>query len=121
MADTGIFCTTAEVLRKAGANASAVSVTEAYTNDYVAQAESYINTRTLYNWSDVYATLDADVKSILKDAASSLAAIYVIQYDMSGFTSRQEALIMINILWARVESCCRELEKEANRTFVQEA
>lgn len=121
MADTGIFATTAEIGYKAGANKSPVSSAEAYTNSFIAQAESYINARTLYNWSDAYGTLNADVKGILKDAGSSLAAIYVINYDMSGFTSRQEALIMVNLLWARVDECCKILEKEANRTFVQEA
>ena len=98
MADTGIFATTAEVARKAGANASATSVAEAYTNDYMTQVESLINSLCRFNFSDVYTTLDADVKSILKEVASDLAAIYVIQYDMSGFTSRVEAEDMINIL-----------------------
>lgn len=98
MADTGIFATTAEVQRKAGANASATSNTEAYINDYMTQAESTINVMTRYNWSDAYSTLDADVKGILKDVASCLAAIYVIQYDMSGFTTRTEAEDMINVL-----------------------
>ena len=121
MADQGIFATTAEIGYKAGANASSTAKAEAYTNSFIAQAESYINARTLYNWSDAYAGLNADVKGILKEAGSSLAAIYVINYDMSGFTSRQEALIMVNILWARVEECCKLLEKEANRTFVQQA
>lgn len=98
MADTGIFCTTAEVERKAGANCSATSKAEAYTNDYVTQAESLINVLTRHNWSDDYAGLNADVKGILKEVASNLAAIYVIQYDMSGFTSRVEAEDMINTL-----------------------
>ena len=98
MADTGIFCTTAEVERKAGANCSATSKAEAYTNDYVAQAESIINTMCRYNFSDNYSTLNADTKQILKQVASDLAAIYVISYDMSGFTSRIEAEDMINIL-----------------------
>jgi len=120
MADTGIFATTAEIGYKAGANASATSKAETYTNSFISQAESYINARTLYNWSDAYPGLNADFKGILKEAGSSLAAIYVINYDMSGFTSRQEALIMVNILWARVEECCKILEKEVNRTKVQE-
>lgn len=98
MADTGIFCTTAEVLRKAGAGASATSSAEAYTNDFVTQAESEINALCRYNFSDNYAALNADVKGILKAVASNLAAIYVIQYDMSGFTSRIEAEDMINVL-----------------------
>ena len=98
MADTGIFCTTAEVERKAGANASATSKAEAYTNDYVAQAESLINCVCRYNFSDNYSTLNDDVKMILKEVASNLAAIYVISYDMSGFTTRIEAEDMINVL-----------------------
>lgn len=98
MADTGIFCTTAEVERKAGANCSAVSKAEGYTNDYVTQAESLINTLVRFNFTDAYAGLNVDVKGILKEVASNIAAIYVIQYDMSGFTTRTEAEDMINIL-----------------------
>lgn len=98
MADTGIFATTAEVGYKAGANASATSKSEAYVNSYMAQVESFINVFCRFNFSDNYASLNADVKGILKDAASNLAAIYVIQYDMAGFTSRTEAEDMINVL-----------------------
>lgn len=98
MADTGIFCTTSEVLRKAGANASPVSAVEAYTNDFVSQAESLINCVCRYNFSDNYSTLNIDVKGLLKEVASDLAAMYVIQYDMSNFSSRGEAEDMINLL-----------------------
>ena len=98
MVDTGIFATTAEVARKAGANASATSVAEAYVNDYMTQAESVINAVTRRNWSADYSGLNADVRGLLKEVASNLAAIYVIIYDMSGFTSRVEAEDMINVL-----------------------
>jgi len=98
MANTGIFATTTEVSRKAGANASATSNTEAYINDFMTQVESEINAATRYNWSDAYTGLDADVKGILKAVSSNLAAIYVINYDLSGFTSRVEAEDMINVL-----------------------
>lgn len=121
MADTGIFCTTAEVERKAGANCSATSKAEAYVNDYVTQAESEINAVTRFNWSDAYSGLNADVKGLLKLAASNLAAIYVIQYDMSGFTSRIEAEDMINILrdgYLRAISLLRDKKVE---TFITEA
>ena|SRR3990167_4758811 len=98
MADTGIFATTAEVQRKAGAGASTTSKAEAYVNDFMTQAESLINAVCLYNFSDAYTNLNVDVKGLLKEVASNLAAIYVIQYDMSGFSSRAEAEDMINIL-----------------------
>ncbi len=98
MADTGIFATTAEVERKAGANVSSVSKAEAYVNDYMTQVEAQINVATRHNFSDAYSGLNADVKGILKEIASNLAAIYAISYDMSGFTSRIEAEDMINVL-----------------------
>ena len=98
MADEGTFATTSEIQYKAGANASATSKAEAYTNVYIKQAESLINSVCRYNFTDNYSTLNTDTKHLLKEVASNLAAIYVIQYDMSGFTSRVEAEDMINVL-----------------------
>ena len=87
MADTGIFATTAEVERKAGANVSATSVAEAYVNQYMTEVESLINCTIRYNFSDNYATLNADTKNILKEISSNLAAIYVINYDVSSIVT----------------------------------
>lgn len=98
MADTGIFATTAEVERKAGAGVSSTSKGEAYVNDYMTQVESFINSFCRFNFSDAYGTLNVDTRGILKEVASNLAAIYVIQYDFSGITSRVEGEDRINIL-----------------------
>lgn len=98
MADTGIFATTDEVERKAGLGASSISITEAYVNDYMSQVEAQINSACRFNFSDNYGSLNADTKGILKEVASNLAAIYVISYDMEGYTTRIEAENMINIL-----------------------
>jgi hypothetical protein len=121
MADTGIFATTAEIGYKAGANASATSKAEAYTNSFVAQAESFINVACKYNFSDAYSSLNADIKGILKEAASNLAAIYVIQYDISGFTSRGEAELMINVLYQRVNDCIGLLMSPDMKDFMNGA
>jgi len=121
MADTGIFATTAEVARKAGDGASATSVAEAYVNDFMTQAESEINIATRHNWSDDYAGLNADVKGILKEAASNLAAIYVISYDMSGFTSRTEAENMVNILRDGYLRCISLLRDKKAQDFMEGA
>lgn len=121
MADTGIFCTTAEVVRKAGANASATSTAEAYTNDFVTQAESEINALTRYNWSDAYSGLNADVKGVLKQAASNLAAIYCINYDMSDFPSIREAEDRINVLRDAYLRCISILRDKKMQTFLQNA
>ena len=98
MTDTGIFATTAQVGYKVGAGASATSNTEAYINNFMFQAESYINSICRYNFSDTYGALNDDTKGILQECASNIAAIYVIMYDMSGYSSRIDAEDMINIL-----------------------
>jgi len=97
MAHTGIFATSDEILVKAGENYD-TSITEARINALCAQVESTINCICRYNYSDDYAGLNADVKGILSEVASNLVAIYIISFNMAGFTSRIEAEDMINIL-----------------------
>lgn len=121
MADTGIFCTTAEVQYKAGDGANTTVNTETYINNFVTQAESEINVATRHNWSDAYSGLNVDVKGILKQAASNLAAIYVIQYDMGGYTSRREAESMINILRDGYLRCIALLRDLKSQDFVSGA
>lgn len=118
MADTGIFATTAEVQRKVGENASATANVEAYINDFMTQAESYINIATRYNWSDAYSGLNADVKGMLKEAASNLAAIYVVQFDMFGYSSLDEAEVMINVMLQRVEMIISLLRDKKTQDFM---
>jgi len=89
------------VLAKAGANVSSVISLDPneYIDTWINQAEGIINVATKKDWVDAYATaLPAGTKLILDDAASNLAAIYAITYDMSGYTSRGEAESTINVL-----------------------
>src|SRR3990167_5656490 len=124
MVDTGIFATTAEVQRKVGANASATSNVEAYINQFMTEAESYINVLTGFNWSDDYSTLNVDVKGILKEAASNLAAIYVLNYDyttVTSATSRIELEDRVNLLWARFNQCIKVLREVGSQEFMRTA
>ena len=97
MAHTGIFATSDEILVKAGENYD-TDITEARINALCLQVESTINCLCRFNFSDAYSGLNADVKGILSEVASNLVAIYIINYNMAGFTSRVEAEDMINIL-----------------------
>jgi len=98
MADVGIYTKNADIVARAGTNANATAVAVAATDIYVLNVESFINSATRYNWSDAFAGLNVDVKGILTETGACLCAIYVIQWDMSGFTSRVEAEDMINVL-----------------------
>ena len=123
MADTGIFATTAEVQRKVGANPSATSNVEAYINQFMTEAESYINVVSGKNWSDAYSGLNVDVKGILKEAASNLAAIYVLNYNYAGSGTISTLLRIewenrINLLWARFQQCVDALKQVGTTKFM---
>ena len=117
MADLGVFATTAEVQRKTGAQASSVSNVEAYINDFITQAESLINTETRFNWSDAYAGLDVDVKGILKMAASAKAAMLVINYDLTGFSSRERET-MLDVLKDEYNMAIKLLREIKAKDFI---
>ncbi len=122
MVEAGIYTTNALVAYKIGANASATSKAEAHTNEYIAQAEAYINVVTRRIWAidtAAFAALNAQVSKLLSEAASNLAAIYVIQFDMSGFTTRIEAEDMINTLWARFNQCIGLLMDQKSIDFME--
>ena len=120
MAHTGIFATSDEILVKAGENYD-VSITEARINALCLQIESTINCVTRYNWSDAYSGLNADVKGILSECASNLVAIYIITYNMSGFTSRVEAEDMINVLRDAALRCLALLRDKKTQEFMVDA
>jgi len=118
MADTGIFATTEEVQRKVGANASSTANVESYINDFITQAESYINSVTRFNWSDNYAALNVDVKGLLKRAVSALATMDVINYDMSGFFTMAEAQTRLNFLSYEADQCIERLKDQEIKKFI---
>lgn len=121
MAHTGIFATAAECASKAGENVDSTGWVEANINQWCAEAESFINCVCRYNFSDTYASLNADVKKILTEAASNLTAIYGIKYNMAGFTTIGEAENMINILWARFQQCMEVLKDQNVVKFMNSA
>ena len=122
MADTGIFATTAEVQALAGANCSATYNAESYINTYMTMAESYINAATRINWSDSFVALNVDVKGALKMAAACLAAIFVINSDLSGFpVGSIEAQTRIDVLRDWFTNAMKILEESAAKDFVRTA
>ena len=97
--DAVVYTTSAMILAKAGNNVSATSDDAAYTTQFAREAEGMLNTFCRIDWNtEIVSGLNADVQGILEETTSCLAAIYVIQWDMSGFTSRNEAVDMINVL-----------------------
>ena len=120
MADEGIFATTAEVQRKVGVGVSSVSNTEAFINQYMAEAESFINNVSGVNYSDSYTGLNEDTRDILKRWAVALAAIDVINYDTTGIGGR-EAETRMDVLSDIANQCKAEMKEKRGSDFLKPA
>lgn len=112
--------TSGATIFKAGAGC-ATGLPDANVEQLINEAEAFLNVLCRYNWIDNYANLNADIQDILNEAASNLAAIYCIMYDMSSYSSRIEAEDMINILWARFQQCVAILKEQNSVTYMKGA
>jgi len=97
---TGVLCQNADVEKLNGANASATSKAVGYTDIYIDMAEGLICAISRYDYVTNIANLTAIGTDFLRRASATLAAIMVISYDLSNFTSRIEAEDMLNLLYA---------------------
>lgn len=112
MAELGTLCTNGDVAKLAGEKASATSAAEAYTNVYIKMAEGLLSSSARYDWVTNYASVSTIGKEILRNAVASFSAVMVMNYTMKGYTNTQEALTMINILWAMFSETRNKLEKD---------
>lgn len=119
------LCVSGAALKKAGINVNArlsagsiLEGTDFIVDTWIAEAEGMINSTTRKNWIDNYSTLNTDVKYLLQKAASSLAAMQCISYDMSAYTSSQEAQTMLNYLRDDVSSAMQLLKDKNVEDFI---
>ena len=97
MAFTGITATEDQIDQKSGANVS-LSYTDTMKTQALLQAESDLNVKTKFNWSDWYVTTpNVDIKYIVTLYTASWVAKQAIAYDMDA-VGRGAATFMINNL-----------------------
>ena len=118
MAEQGTLCVNADVANKSGLYANATAVAEASTNVLIKEAEGKIATVIRYDVVTNYALLSAIAKEFFRDVASSYAAVMVVNYDMGGFTDRQEATTIVNINWAVYDEGIKLLKDDKFRAFL---
>ncbi len=101
MVEAGTLCGNTDVEKYSGLNGNSTADAEAYTNIYILEAEGIISGLVRDDVVTNYSSFNAVSKELLREATAAYAAIGVIAYDMSGYTSRIEGENMINILWAK--------------------
>lgn len=115
----GTLCTLGEAIAKAGANANASSKNEVLVSSFVRQAEGLINSTTRFDWVTAYSGLTDEVKFLLNRTASAIAAIDIITYDMSSYTTETaEAETMINVYREELLMGLSLLRDQKVKTFI---
>jgi hypothetical protein len=101
---------------KAGTNASIL--TAAQYEAAINRAEGFVCGQARYDFVTNYAGISDIGKELLDDVTSSKAAIEVINYDMSGFSSRTEAQVMLDVNYSNVVDNINLLRDDKYKEFV---
>ena len=116
------LCTSGAIVTKAGENADATAIASgAILEQFSNEAEAYINAVSRHDWIANFSTIATNTKTLLGEACSNLGGIYVIQYNMSGFSTIVEAEDMVNILWARLDKVINLLKDQKVVDFINGA
>jgi hypothetical protein len=111
--------TSGAVLLKAGLNANALLIASAASlAKFSDEAEGFVNASTRKDWVADYANVTANFKGMLDDVTSDVIAMKVINYDMSGFTSRQEAGKMLDVLHDSMSRKIDVLKEDHNKEIM---
>jgi hypothetical protein len=113
---TETLCTSGAVKLKAGANAP--TLTAAQYTDLINKAEAHCAAHARYDWVANYASISDPAKDFLQDLASSHAALSVINNDMSGFTSRTESQVMLDVNYSKVVDNTNLIRDDKFRKFL---
>ena len=97
---TAVLCQPQDVLDLVGTGSSIISTTagsSAILTRYIERAQGAIEVKTRKKWTTQIASVNFECSYALKNACANHAARFVVNTDMSGYTSRQEAVTMINV------------------------
>lgn len=110
-----------EATYKAGANVNSTIIGATPIASLGEMVEGTINVATGVDWSTWYTNYGATypkVAKLLVDTATNLMAIYIINYDMSGFVNIQEATSRLNTLYTLYISQIALLKEEGKKDFI---
>ena len=111
--------TSGAILLKAGAGSnSTINISAATLTKFSDMAEATLSARTRQDWVANYGSVGANYKGILDDTVSSMAAMNLIAYDMSGYTSRLESQIMLDVLRDSVNANIEVLKDDKHKSVM---
>ena len=111
--------TSGAIIRKAGANQqSSLSTSGAAISEWCDEAEAYVMAETRKDWIADLSSVDANKRAVLSDTVSSLAAMKMVMHDMTGYNSRREAELILDVLIDNFNRGIRTLKEEKVQDFL---
>lgn len=115
---TFTLCSSHSIVAKAGeaANVEAQS-SSALLEQFSLEAEAEINLRARYDFVSNWGSISGVASGAIASACSDLAAIKLVGYDMSGYTTLGYAEDTINLLNNNATKILNEIKEDKERTF----
>jgi len=116
------MATSSAILLKAGANKSAaIAASGGAISQAHDEAMGLINAATRKDWTDGYESLSSGAKWLLQDGVTAAAAAKLIQFDMSGYSTIEEAQTMLDFLNNETNRAISILKDKKTEKFIEDA
>lgn len=110
------LCSSLQATHKAGKNASTTALGDAALLDgFSNSAEGTFQMKTRKDWSAAFATTAQALLDAISDAVACDIANKIINYDMSGYTSRTEAQTMLSLNKDQYDMIMSDLREDPNQ------
>lgn len=112
------LCTSGAIVIEAGDGVnSTASTSGAILSKLSEDAEGEFCALTRKDWVSDWANVDTRIQLAVTSAVSKMAGFNLIKYDMSGYTSRNEAQTMLDVCDDQANKIIRELTEKENQSF----
>jgi len=113
------LCASAAAVAKAGLNAnSTIAASSAALARWSDEAESSACAVARSDVVTKWTSLTAKGKEIFQKYCTADIAQNIVNYDMSGFTSRNEAIMMLNVLENQKDDAAKIIKEDRNKTYL---
>ena len=113
------LCASAAAIAKAGLNAnSAIVASNAALARWSSEAESTFCDIARVDLVTAWATLKANGKEIAQKYCSADIAQNIVNYDMSGYSSRNEAIMILNMLENQKADAIKLIKDDKIKTYL---
>jgi hypothetical protein len=108
-----------EVIELAGSGANSSAKKISTVTRFVQNAEGYVNALTRYDWGTNWASLETKARYLVKEAIMCLAAVAIVNYDATGYSSRFESQFIASALQQRADYAIAALVEQAIQQYIK--